>query len=104
MKIVALTACAGGIAHTYMAAEAFIKSAKAAGDEARAEIQGSMGIENRLTTREIEEADLVIYIANIAVRGKDRFEGKLVIEADPGPFVADGEKALREVKERAGLV
>ena len=104
MKIVAVTACAGGIAHSYMAAEEFLKSAKKAGDEAHVEIQGSMGIEDKLKRSEIAEADLVLYIANIAVRDKDRFEGKVILEVDPGPFVADGDKALQEAKEKAGLV
>lgn len=103
MKIVAVTACAGGIAHSYMAAEELLKSAKKAGDEVRVEIQGSMGIEDKLKRSEIAEADLVIYIANIAVRDKGRFEGKLVVEIDPGPVVANGEKALQEAKEKAGL-
>ena len=103
MKIVAVTAGAGGIAHSYMAAEELLKSAKKAGDEARVEIQGSMGIEDKLKLSEIAEADLVIYIANIAVRDKGRCEGKLVVEIDPGPVVANGEKALQEAKEKAGL-
>jgi len=60
MKIVAVTACAGGIAHTYMAAEAIKKSAKKAGDEAKVEIQGSMGLENKLSPEDISSADLVI--------------------------------------------
>ena len=49
MKIVAVSACAAGIAHTYMSAEALKKSAREAGDEIKIEIQGSMGTENRLT-------------------------------------------------------
>jgi fructose-specific phosphotransferase system IIB component len=104
MKIVAVTACAGGIAHSYMSAEEFLKSANEAGDEARVEIQGSMGIEDKLKKSEIAEADLVIYIANIAVRDKGRFDGKLIVEVNPGPFVADGKKALQEAKEKAGLL
>lgn len=104
MKIVAVTACAAGIAHTYMAAEALKKSANKAGDEAKVEIQGSMGIENRLKREDIEAADLVLFLVNIAVREKDRFEGKEIIEVDPGKFVANGDKALQEVKKKGGFI
>jgi len=103
MKIVAITACAGGIAHSYMAAEAIKKSAKKIGDEARVEIQGSMGLENRLKQSEIDEADLVLFVANIAVRETGRFKGKNIVEIDPGKFVADGDKALALAKEKGGL-
>lgn len=104
MKIVAVTACAGGIAHSYMAAEGIKKSAKKAGDEVKVEIQGSMGLENRLKQSEIDEADLVLFAANIAVRERDRFKGKTVVEMDPGKFVAEGDKYLRIAKEKGGLV
>ncbi len=101
MKIVAITACAGGIAHTYMAAEALKKSARLAGDEIKIEIQGSLGIENKLKPEEIKEAELVIFAVNITVEQRDRFEKKNPITIDPGEFVADGAKALAKAKELA---
>ncbi|MCD6356435.1 MAG: PTS fructose transporter subunit IIB, partial [Anaerolineaceae bacterium] len=64
MNIVAVSACAAGIAHTYMAAEALKKSAREAGDEIKIEIQGSMGTENKLTQEEIDKDDLVIFYVN----------------------------------------
>ena len=103
MKIVAITACAGGIAHTYMAAEALKKSARLAGDDINIEIQGSMGIENKLKPEEIEEAELVIFAVNITVEQRDRFEKKDPVLIDPHDFVADGDKALAKAKEMAGL-
>jgi len=104
MKIVAVTACAGGIAHTYMAAEALKKSVKKVGDTVKIEIQGSMGIENRLSQADIDEADLVIFLVNIAVRDENRFEGKVIVEMDPGKAVADGDKALLVAKQKAGFI
>ena len=104
MKIVAVTACAGGIAHSYMAAEGIKKSAKKAGDQVKVEIQGSMGLENRLKQSEIDEADLVLFAVNISVREKDRFKGKVIIEMDPGKFVAKGDEALLLAKEKGGLI
>ena len=103
MKIVAVTACAGGIAHTYMAAESIKKSAKKAGDEAKVEIQGSMGLENRLKQEEIDAADLVLFVANISIRETGRFKNKKVVEIDPGKFVADGDKWLLIAKEKGGF-
>jgi len=103
MKIVAVTACAGGIAHTYMAAEAIKKSAKKAGDEAKVEIQGSMGLENKLSPEDISSADLVIYVANIAIRDTYRFKGKNIVEIDPGKFVADGDGSLALAKKKGGF-
>ena len=103
MKIVCITACIGGIAHSYMAAEAVKKAARESGDEVRIEIQGAMGIENRLTDDEIEEADMVIFAVNMNVRDEDRFEGKNPIVIDPGKFVGNGPKALQEAKELAGF-
>jgi len=58
MKIVAVTACPTGIAHTYMAAEQLEKSARAAGHQIKVETQGAMGIENELSAQEIREAEV----------------------------------------------
>jgi len=104
MKIVAVTACAGGIAHTYMAAEALKKSAKKAGDDVKVEIQGSMGIEDGLNQEDIDSADLVIFLVNIAVRDEDRFKGKNIVEMDPGKAVSDCDKALLLAKEKGGFI
>ena len=98
MKIVAITACAGGIAHTYMAAEAIKKAARKAGDEIKIEIQGAMGIENRLDQSDIDTADLIIFAVNIGVRDTDRFSEKNPLVIDPGEFVSDADKALAKAK------
>ncbi len=103
MKIVAISACAAGIAHTYMAAESLKKSAKKAGDEVKIEIQGSMGLEHRLKQKDIDDADLVLFMVNISVREPERFKSKKVVEMDPGKFVADGDKALLLAKQKGGF-
>ena len=104
MKIVAVTSCAGGIAHTYMAAEALQKAAKTAGDQIKVEVQGSMGIEDELTRAEIEGADLVIWVADIAVMKAERFQNVKIIEAIPHDAIADANKVLEKAKREAGLV
>jgi fructose-specific phosphotransferase system IIB component len=80
MKIVAVTACPTGIAHTYMAAERLEKAAKKLGHRIRVETQGAMGIENGLTDSDVRGADVVILAAGIAIRDRDRFEGKRIVE------------------------
>ena len=59
MNIVGISACTSGIAHTYIAKEKLIKAGQELGHKVRIETQGTIGIEDELTTKEIEEADLV---------------------------------------------
>lgn len=80
MKIVAVTACPTGIAHTYMAAEQLEKTAKALGHDIRVETQGAMGIENELSVEDIREADVAIFAVDIEVEQRDRFDGKKIVQ------------------------
>ncbi|MBS4179525.1 fructose-specific PTS transporter subunit EIIC [Lederbergia citrea] len=78
MKILAVTACPVGIAHTYMAAENLQKAADQLGVQIKVETQGSTGVENALTDKDIQEADGIIIAADKSVP-KERFAGKKVI-------------------------
>jgi fructose-specific phosphotransferase system IIB component len=80
MKIVAVTACPTGIAHTYMAAEQLEKTAKALGHQIKVETQGAMGIENALSAKDIREADAAIFAVDIEVEQRERFDGKRVVQ------------------------
>ena len=73
MKIVAVTACPTGIAHTYMAAEQLEKTAKKLGHSIKVETQGAMGIENELSQAEIDAAELAILATDIALEQSERF-------------------------------
>lgn len=75
MKLLAVTACPTGIAHTYMAAEQLEKAAKNLGHSIKVETQGAMGIENKLGNVDIEDADGVIFAVGIPVQEMARFEG-----------------------------
>ncbi|MDW6005455.1 PTS fructose transporter subunit IIBC [Vibrio mangrovi] len=90
-KIVAITACPTGVAHTFMAAEALENTAKTMGHEIKVETRGSVGAKNQLTTEEIAAADLVIIAADIDVP-LDRFNGKMLYRTKTGP-------ALKKTKE-----
>ncbi|NMC78195.1 MAG: PTS fructose transporter subunit IIB [Chloroflexi bacterium] len=103
MKVVVVTSCAGGIAHTYMAAEGLTKAAKKAGDQIRIEIQGSLGIEDRLSQKEIDSADLVIWANDIAVINPDRFANKTVIKVNPHEAITNPNEVLAKAKSDAGL-
>ncbi|WP_053217864.1 PTS fructose transporter subunit IIABC [Virgibacillus senegalensis] len=78
MKLLAITSCPNGIAHTYMAAENLQKAADELGVEIKVETQGSIGVENEFTEQEIEEADGIIIAADKTVE-KDRFSGKKLL-------------------------
>ena len=67
MKIVGVTACTAGIAHTYIVAQKIKDAAEAAGHECKIETQGSIGADNVLTPEEIEAADVVIIAHDIVV-------------------------------------
>ncbi len=95
-KLVAVTACPTGIAHTYMAADALRQKAAEMGVELKVETNGSGGVKNRLTDDDIREAVAVIVAADRQV-DMDRFIGKPVIEAP----VADGIHKPGELIERA---
>jgi fructose-specific phosphotransferase system IIB component len=80
VKIVAVTACPTGIAHTYMAAEQLEKTAKALGHSIQVETQGAMGIENELSKKSIAEAEAVLFAVDIDVEQRERFEGKKIVK------------------------
>jgi fructose-specific phosphotransferase system IIB component len=73
MKLVAVTACPTGIAHTYMAAEQLAKTARQLGHTIKVETQGALGIENELTQAEIDAAEAAIFAVDIAVEQEERF-------------------------------
>lgn len=87
MKILAVTACPTGIAHTYMAAEALEKEAKIKGYEVKVETQGSIGIENEITKKDLEGADVVILTKDMAIKGKERFKGIPVVNVAIGDVI-----------------
>ncbi len=96
VKILAVTSCPTGIAHTYMAAEGIEKAAKEKNCFVKIETRGSGGAKNVLTAKEIEEADCIIVAADAQVP-MDRFDGKKVIECQ----VSDGISKAGELLDRA---
>lgn len=101
-KIIGVTACAAGIAHTYMAAESLEQASKELGYDYKIETQGSIGAENVLTEEDIESADLVIIAADIQI-DLIRFTGKRVYVTDSNDAINDS-KALIETAQKEAQV
>ncbi len=96
-KIVGVTACPAGIAHTYMAAESLERAAKSLGYEVKIETNGASGVENRLTEEEINQADAVIIAADTNVQ-MERFRGKPLIEVSVSEAIRNAKKIMEKVK------
>jgi PTS system fructose-specific IIB component len=97
MKLVAVTACPTGIAHTYMAAEQLEKTAKKHGHKIKVETQGSMGIENELSQEEIDAADLVIFAVGIPVRNIERFAKSKILEVSVQDAIKNPEGIIAKI-------
>lgn len=99
-RIVAVTACAAGIAHTYMAAESLEKAAKKTGYKIKVETQGSIGAENVLTETDIETADVVIIAADINI-DLMRFSGKRVLSVKSIDAIKAPEALIKRAYDEA---
>lgn len=102
MKIVGITACTAGIAHTYIAKEKIEKAAIKAGDQIKIETQGSIGVENELTEQEIAEADVVLLATDIGV-SKDRFKGKSVIEIPISLIMKSSDGVIQKIHQKMNM-
>ncbi|MPW25666.1 PTS fructose-like transporter subunit IIB [Alkalibaculum sp. M08DMB] len=99
MKIVAVTSCPSGVAHTYMAAEAIEKAAKAAGIGVKVETQGSIGIENELTASDISEADVVVITKDMDIKNTDRFKNSKVVKISIGDAIKKAPTLMQKIKD-----
>lgn len=94
-RLVAVTSCPTGIAHTYMAAEALEQKAQEMGHELVVETQGSSGGTN-LTQEQIDSADAVVFAVGVGVRDRERFAGKPGVEAGVNVGVSDPEGLINK--------
>ncbi len=98
MKIVAVTSCITGIAHTYMAAEALEQAAKKAGHEITVETQGSAG-STAIPQSTIDSADVVIFACDLEVKHKSRFNGKPFVQVGVTKVLADANSVIAQATE-----
>lgn len=103
MKIVGISACTSGIAHTYIAKEKLIKAGQEFGYKVRIETQGTIGTEDELTKEEIMEADLVIIAADIKISGKERFKGKKIIEIPTNIAIKAPKQLYKKIEEELNI-
>ena len=98
MKVVAVTSCPSGVAHTYLAAEALKMAAKKLKMEVSVETQGAAGIENRLSSEEIAEAVCVILTSDTTIREEERFKGKKILRMEANKIISDSLKLMKKIK------
>jgi PTS system fructose-specific IIC component len=95
MKIIAVTSCITGIAHTYMAAESLEQAAKKAGHEITVETQGSAG-SSPVPQSVIDAADVAIFACDLEVKDKSRFNGKPFLQVGVSRALADGDGVIKQ--------
>lgn len=103
MKIVGISACTSGIAHTYLAKKKLLKAGEALGHKIHIETQGTIGTEDELSSEEITEADVVIIAADIKVGGMERFKGKKIVEVPTSVVVKSPKTLIKKVQAELGL-
>lgn len=96
MKIVAVTACPAGVAHTYMAKKGLEKAAKKLGYKIKVETQGSMGIENEIRPKELDEVDIVILAIDTKIEKANRFNDIPVHETSVAAAVKNASKVIED--------
>lgn len=97
LRIVGVTSCPTGIAHTYMAAEGIEAAAKAAGHTITVETQGSAG-STPLSAEEIAAADAVIFAHDLPVKGIERFAGKPTVDVGVKKGISEGPQLVAEAE------
>ncbi|AZU54923.1 PTS fructose transporter subunit EIIBC [Ralstonia pseudosolanacearum] len=101
-RIVAITSCPTGIAHTFMAAEALTQAASALGHPIHVETQGSVGAQNTLSADAIAQADIVLIAADTQV-DLSRFEGRRVFRSGTKAAIHDGQALIRRALAEAAV-
>lgn len=99
MKLLAITSCPNGIAHTYMAAENLQKAADRLGVQMKIETQGSIGVENEFSEKDIQEADGIIIAADKTVN-KDRFNGKKLLVVGVQDGIRKPEQLIKKIMSK----
>lgn len=99
MKIVAVTSCPSGVAHTYMSAESLELSAKKFGIEIKVETQGGSGIDNELSLKDIDEATCVILTNDVEIRNMERFKGKKVVRMSVSEIIKKSDALIKKIKD-----
>ncbi len=101
MKIVGVTACTAGIAHTYLVKEKLLAAAKELGHEIKIETQGSVGVDDKLTPEDIAGADVVLVVHDISV-DTSRFKGKPLVDLPISIVMKSPKSVINSVAKKLG--
>ncbi|MDN4072854.1 PTS fructose transporter subunit IIB [Fictibacillus terranigra] len=101
MKLIAITACPAGVAHTHMAAAALEASAKKMGLKIKVEKQGAMGIENAIKEKEVSEAEALILAVDTAIAKSERFNNIPTVKVSVAEAVKNPQGLLNQAIELA---
>ena len=99
MKVVGITSCPSGVAHTYMAAEALKKAGEKLGVEIKVETQGGIGIENVITEADLTNTDYVVLTKEVAIKNEERFKGKKIVRVNIADAVKKAEDIVKKLIE-----
>lgn len=102
-KIIGVTKCPNGLAHTYMSAEKLESVGKKLGYEVKIETQGAAAVENELSSEDISTADFVIIAADAAIDGKERFVGKKLVEVPISDVLKNAQGLIESLDTQAVL-
>lgn len=103
MKIVAVTACTVGVAHTYIARDKLEAAAVKRGHAIQVETQGNVGIEDELSPEAIRDADIVILAADVAVAHQERFARKKVVRVPSVVAIKQADQLIRKIEDKLGV-
>ena len=98
-RLVAVTACVSGVAHTYMAAERLEKLCQQEKWSIKIETQGALGIENALTLEDVQRADAVLLITDIELSGAERFINCRYVQSGISAFLREPQKVMSAVRK-----
>ncbi|HHG8773710.1 TPA: PTS fructose-like transporter subunit IIB [Raoultella planticola] len=99
LKIVAVTACVSGVAHTYMAAERLEKLGHHEKWQIKIETQGALGIENKITPDDIAHADVVLLVTDIEIDDGQRFCGVRTVKTSIKTFLLQPQHIVEAIKQ-----
>jgi len=100
MKILAITACTAGVAHTYMAAKNLEKKAAARGWQLKVEKQGANGLDGKITAQDVAEADGIIFATDVGVIEAERFDGLISVQGKVKDGIKNADDMLDALAEK----
>jgi fructose-specific PTS system IIB-like component len=100
MKILAVTACPSGVAHTYMAAEAITAAAEKANVECKVETQGSIGIENVIDENDLVGADAVLLTSDMPIKNEERFKDLPKVRLKANQYIRGADAIIAKLQEK----